>query len=87
MEGLAEFVQARVSARRLTLRLLLFELVDQSQQVDKAYSCPVADADGDAQVRLAGARTADKDDVRPRLHEPALAQRSDLSPLTAEERR
>lgn len=67
-------------ASGLALGLLLFKLVDQVQQVEEAHSGPAADAvdaDGDAQVRLAGACAADEDDVCPRLHEAALAQRPD----------
>ena len=67
-------------ASGLALGLLPFKLVDQVQQVEEAYPCPVTDAldaDSDAQVRLAGARAADEDDVCPRLHEAALAQRPD----------
>jgi len=64
----------------LTLSLFLFELVNEVQQVEEADPYTVAaalGADGAAQVRLAGPRSSDKDDVRPGLHEAALAQLPD----------
>jgi len=67
-------------ASGLARSLLLFELVEQVQKVEEAHSGPAADAvddDDDAQVRLAAACAADEDDVCPRLHEAALAQRFD----------